>query len=194
MAVPGPPWTYRSVDVGLQCITYTPRFPQDTSPQYPTDFRPSPLPFRGFGGLGIAKELQTPPSPPPTPPGVGGWETTAGASLRPPPGARSGLGCARGAAASLVRRSRPFSQREAGIPGSGPLIEGPAWPLWAAQSRNRLGPPGGFEYLYVSYDPCSDGVPSAGCLARVLSVTRDQLSESFSQNIFFARRRKSLRE
>ena len=28
--------------------------------------------------------------------------------------------------------------------------------LWAAQSRNRLGPAGGFEYLYVSYGPCSD--------------------------------------
>jgi hypothetical protein len=47
----------------------------------------------------------------------------------------------------------------------------------AAQSRNRLGrPAGGFEYLYVSYDSCSDGVPSAGCLARVLSATRGQLS------------------
>jgi hypothetical protein len=103
MAVPGPPWTYRSVDVGLQCIKYTSCFPQDTSTQNPTDFRPSPWPFRGFGGLGIAKELQTPPSPPPTPPpGVGGWETAAGASLRPPPGARSGSGCLRGAAASSV--------------------------------------------------------------------------------------------
>jgi hypothetical protein len=45
-----------------------------------------------------------------------------------------------------------------------------------AQSRNRLEPAGGFEYLYVSYDPCSDGVPSAGCLARVLSATRGHLS------------------
>jgi hypothetical protein len=34
----------------------------------------------------------------------------------------------------------------------------------------------GFEYLYVLYDPCSDGVPSAGCLARVLSATRGHLS------------------
>jgi hypothetical protein len=31
----------------------------------------------------------------------------------------------------------------------------------------------------------SDGVPSAGCLARVLSATRGHLSESFSHNIFF---------
>jgi hypothetical protein len=53
---------------------------------------------------------------------------------------------------------------------------------------------GGFEYLYVSYDPCSDGVPSAGCLARVLSATRGHLSESFPHNIIFSRRRKSLRE
>jgi hypothetical protein len=51
-----------------------------------------------------------------------------------------------------------------------------------------------FECLYVSYDPCSDGVPSAGCLARVLSATRGHLSESFSQSIIFTRRRKSLRE
>jgi hypothetical protein len=56
--------------------------------------------------------------------------------------------------------------------------------MWAAQSRNRLGPAGGFEYLYVSYDPCSDGVPSAGCLARVLSATRGHLSQSFPKNFF----------
>jgi hypothetical protein len=30
-----------------------------------------------------------------------------------------------------------------------------------------------------------DGVPSAGCLARVLSATRGHLGESFSQNIYF---------
>jgi hypothetical protein len=48
--------------------------------------------------------------------------------------------------------------------------------LKATQSRNRLGSAGGFEYLYVSYDPCSDGVPSAGFLAQVLPGTRGHLS------------------
>jgi hypothetical protein len=100
MAVPGPPWTYRSVDVGLQCIKYTSCFPQDTSTQNPTDFRPSPWPFRGFGGLGIAKELQTPPSPPPPPP-PRGW-----ADGRRPRGLRSDhlQVLARGRAASEERR------------------------------------------------------------------------------------------
>ena len=44
--------------------------------------------LRVLGVFGVAKELRAPTSPPPTPPGVGGWRRTAGASPRPLPGAR----------------------------------------------------------------------------------------------------------
>ena len=43
-----------------------------------------------LGVFGIAKELRAPTSPPLTPPGVGGWGTTAGDSPRPLPGAAGG--------------------------------------------------------------------------------------------------------
>ena len=49
--------------------------------------------LRVLGVFGVAKELRAPTSPPPTPPGVGGWGTTAGASPRPLPGAACGSGC-----------------------------------------------------------------------------------------------------
>ena len=49
--------------------------------------------LRVLGVFGVAKELRAPGSAPPTPPGVGGWGTTAGASPRPLPGAACGSGC-----------------------------------------------------------------------------------------------------
>jgi hypothetical protein len=67
MAVPGPPWTYRSVDVGLQCITYTARFPQDTSPQYPTESGPAHGRFVGlvaWASPRSCKHLPARPQPP----------------------------------------------------------------------------------------------------------------------------------
>ena len=60
--------------------------------------------LRVLGVFGVAKELRAPTSPPPTPPGVGGWGTTAGASPRPLPGAAGGSGCLHGRRANVVRR------------------------------------------------------------------------------------------
>ena len=60
---------------------------------------------RVLGVFGVAKELRAPTSPPPTPPGVGGWGTTAGASPRPLPGAACGSGCLHGRRANVVRRA-----------------------------------------------------------------------------------------
>jgi hypothetical protein len=80
--------------------------------------------------------------------------------------------------------------RAARGPVAGNNSEGPC--IHAEGEKGQLGhsgrlkvetdsdPPGGFKYLYVSYGPCdvacSDGVPSAGCLARELSDTRGHLS------------------
>ena len=73
--------------------------------------------FCGLGGLGVAKELRAPPSPPPTHPVVGGWDRTADASFRPPPGAGSAPACLQEALLGLVQRVAPDSKREGQIPG-----------------------------------------------------------------------------
>ena len=79
------------------------------------------LTFCGLGGLGVAKELRAPPSPPPTHPVVGGWDRTAGAPFRPPPGAGSAPACLQEALLGLVHRRTPVFKREAEVPcGSTP--------------------------------------------------------------------------
>ena len=75
------------------------------------------LTFCGLGGLGVAKELRAPPSPPPTHLVVGGWDRTVDASFRPPPGAGSAPACLQEALLGLVYRRTPFFKQEAGIPG-----------------------------------------------------------------------------
>ena len=72
--------------------------------------------FCGLGGLGVAKELRAPPSPPPTHPVVGGWDRAADASFRPPPDAGSASACLQEALLGLVQRIPPSFQQEAGMP------------------------------------------------------------------------------
>ena len=79
--------------------------------------------------FGIAKELRAPPSPPPTPPGVGGWGTTAGASPRPLPGAACGqAACTADAPMWCDRRSRTGQEGRYTIGGQPPGSSAPGIP------------------------------------------------------------------
>ena len=78
------------------------------------------------GALGIAKELRPAPRPPTTPPGGVGWDTTAGASLRPPPGARSWSPPPSGARGQFGAKNEDLNSSERARPRGNSFLKQPA--------------------------------------------------------------------